>query len=102
MHAAEPFRTTTGLPLTHEVPGNYSLVDRSDQTLVQGNFRAALEKMPIDGPGNTEDRQRSAHTWAIFMDARIRGSELLTSTPPRIGHLFGETWGRRCPHPLNR
>lgn len=77
--AGEQFHTKRGLPFTYVVPGAYLRVTRDgreiNRSLSKTNFREAAEVMPVDGPGDLKDRQGSAYTWAILMDARIRRTD---------------------------
>lgn len=76
-HAGDEFHTVTGLPFTYTVPGNYLLVNRTVRNLSRTNFRKALELMPADGPAvlQTAQLQGASYTWAILMDARVRGND---------------------------
>lgn len=74
-HAGEIFRTITGLEFSYEVPGRYLRVSRTERNLSKTNFRKALELLPTAGPGELKDRQGASYTWAILMDARVRGSD---------------------------
>jgi len=78
-HAGQVFETTTGLPFTYVVPGDFLRVSRDGQevnrSLSKTNFRKAVEQMPVDGPGDLKDRQGASYTWAILMDRRIRAND---------------------------
>ncbi|MHA7861534.1 hypothetical protein ACX1DX_09215 [Tessaracoccus sp. Y36] len=75
-HAGEVFMTITGLEFTYRVPGQYLRVTRDGKEINRGlsrtNFAKALERMPTPRPSDIKDRQGSAYTWAILMDARVR------------------------------
>jgi hypothetical protein len=72
VHAGQEFRTTTGLPFTYEVPGNYLRVSRTIRNLSRTNFAKAIDLMPTEGPGQLHGLQGPSYTWAILMDPRIR------------------------------
>ncbi|MEP7739920.1 hypothetical protein [uncultured Nocardioides sp.] len=78
-HAGEEFVTTTGLPFTYRVPGDYLRVTRDgseiNRSLSKTNFSKAAKQMPAARPSDIKDRQGSAYTWAILMDSRIRRSD---------------------------
>ncbi|WP_193612495.1 hypothetical protein [Nocardioides lijunqiniae] len=74
--AGEPFSTSTGLPFTYRVPGNYLRVERDgreiNRSLSRTNFENATRSMPAAKPSELKRSQGSAYTWAILMDQRIR------------------------------
>ena len=73
------FRTFTGLPFSYQMPGDYLRVSRDghevNRSLSRTNFEKAIASMPASRPSDIKDRQGSAYTWAILMDARIRGAD---------------------------
>lgn len=71
-HEGEEFATSTGLPFTYSVPGNYMTVSRTVRNLSRSNFAKALEQMPARSPSELSERQGPSYTWAILMDPRIR------------------------------
>ncbi len=77
--AGTEFRTTTDLPCTYAVPGNYLRITRGfreiNRSLSRTNFEKAMDSMPAVGPSDLSDRQGSSYTWAILMDRRIRSDD---------------------------
>lgn len=77
--AGQTFSTSTGLPFTYRVPGDYLRIEREgreiSRSLSRTNFEKAAEAMPVPKPSDIKDRQGSAYTWAILMDQRIRQSD---------------------------
>ncbi len=78
-NAGQTFKTATGLVFTYRVPGQFLRVTRDGQevnrALSRTNFAHALASMPAGKPSDLKDRQGSAYTWGILMDARIRQSD---------------------------
>lgn len=78
-NAGRMFETTTGLPFTYAVPGNFLRITRDgreiQRPLSKTNFRKAASQLPTDGPGAMADRQGASYTWAILMDQRVRASD---------------------------
>ncbi|MDT0501757.1 MULTISPECIES: hypothetical protein [unclassified Halomonas] len=75
-HAGEKFETITGKPFTYEVLGDYLRTDRAEQDLGIREFEKALEEVPLDGPGEINDKVRGpSYIWAILHDRRVRGHD---------------------------
>lgn len=74
--AGQTFSTSTGLPFTYRVPGNYLRIEREgreiNRSLSRTNFEKATKLMPAEKPSDIKSTQGSAYTWAILMDERIR------------------------------
>lgn len=78
-HAGQTFQTITGLNFSYRVPGNRLRVIRDGREINRNLSRTSMMKaaavMPVDGPGQIQDRSGAAYTWAILMDPRIRASD---------------------------
>ena len=78
-HAGQTFTTATGLEFTYRVPGKFLRVTRDgreiNRSLSRTNFAKALDAMPAERPSDLAERQGSAYTWGILMDARVRDSD---------------------------
>jgi hypothetical protein len=74
--AGQTFTTSTGLPFTYRVPGDFLRVSRNgreiNRSLSRTNFAKAAAAMPVARPSDIKESQGSAYTWAILMDKRIR------------------------------
>ena len=77
--AGEEFRTSTGLPFTYRVLGDFIRIEREgaeiNQSLSKTSFSRAVEKMPAPRPSDVKDSRGSSYTWAILMDPRIRAGD---------------------------
>jgi hypothetical protein len=74
--AGQTFTTSTGLPFTYRVPGDFLRVSRDgreiNRSLSRTNFAKAAAAMPVARPSDIKESQGSAYTWAILMDKRVR------------------------------
>jgi hypothetical protein len=73
--AGEEFHTSSGLPFTYRVPGDFARITRDgeeiERSLSKTSFAKAADVMPVSGPGALRNSQGSSYTWAILMDPRI-------------------------------
>lgn len=73
LHAGQPFHLVRGGEFTYRVDGAHVLPDRTHRQLHKSQFKTALERMPVTGPGDLQDLQGPSYLYAILTDSRIGG-----------------------------
>jgi|WetSurMetagenome_2_1015567.scaffolds.fasta_scaffold48977_2 hypothetical protein len=72
----EEFKTTSNLPFSYEVTGNFLCPSRTDFNISKADFAKAYELVPINGPGVITKLVRGpAYIFAILHDERISKNE---------------------------
>jgi hypothetical protein len=74
--AGEAFHLKRGAEFTYEALDNAVVVSRVNQTIYRSQFELALEKTPLDGPGDlSRNVWAPSYVFAIIMDDRIRAGD---------------------------
>lgn len=70
-HQGEVFHQKRGGEFTYIVSGGAVMPDRTDRVLPRSHFEKALDRMPVQGPGELNDLQGPSYLFAILTDPRI-------------------------------
>ena len=71
-HEGEEFRQKMGQIFTYKIHGNVLVPSTTDQNLPKSQFEKALERMPLEGPGQINDLRGPSYLYAILTDDRIK------------------------------
>lgn len=75
-HEGEVFHTKNCCPFTYTVSGNVLVTSRTVYNLSKSNFKKALDKVPLVGPGEIAKVVRGhSYVWAILHDKRVSQGE---------------------------
>jgi hypothetical protein len=74
-HSGETFHQKLGGSFTYRIEGNTLIPNRTNHRLARSQFEKALDRMPIDGPGQLHDLRGPSYLFAILTDARIRDQD---------------------------
>jgi hypothetical protein len=67
----QPFFQKTGRRFTYTVASGAVLPSTTNRQLPRSHFRQALNRAPLQGPGQLQDLQGPSYLWAILTDPRI-------------------------------
>ena len=70
-HKGETFHQKRGKPFTYRVEGGTVCLDTTNQAIARGQFKEALDRMPLSGPGQINDLRGPSYIYAILTDRRI-------------------------------
>jgi hypothetical protein len=73
-HQGKTFHQKRGKPFTYRVSGGAVHPDTTNHSIMQSQFAKALDRMPLDGPGEINDLRGPSYIFAILTDPRINGS----------------------------
>jgi len=74
--SGETFHTKTGIPFSYDAAGSSVVLRNTERNLPRSQFRQALARFPISGPGDLQDLQGPSYMYAILSDPRVRESQL--------------------------
>ena len=70
--AGSQFKTKTGVPFSYDCDAAGVHLRNTNRTLPRSQFRTALERFPVSGPGAMQDLQGPSYLFAILTDPRVR------------------------------
>jgi hypothetical protein len=96
----ETFHQKTGKPFTYTVSGNSVCLRTTNRQLPRSHFARAVDRAPLDGPGQLQDLQGPSYLFAVLSDPRVTGDKLTApaSRPiarPENGSGADDGWGVR-------
>ena len=73
-HSGETFYQLRGRPFTYQARGRTIYLDTTNRMISRTAIEKALERVPINGPGEVHDLSAPSYIFGILMDDRIRRS----------------------------
>lgn len=69
--AGQTFRQKGGKEFTYRAGDNYIELATTNRNVSRAAFAKALERVPLDGPGQVNDLSAPSYIYAILMDDRV-------------------------------
>lgn len=86
--AGEPFRTKTGKVFSYDCDSSSVQLRNTTRNVGRGQFKEAISRFPVTGPGALQDLQGPSYVYAILTDPRVTDSTTSqhTSVAPLTQH----------------
>ena len=69
--SGERFTQKRGAIFTYRVVGGQVVPDRTSHNIPRSHFEKALERWPVDGPGDLNDLRGPSYIYAVLADPRV-------------------------------